>query len=359
MLVKEFDYKLPQELIAQYPPGKRGASRLMVLNRELQKIEHRRFYNIVDYLKPEDVLVLNETKVISARLIGKRVKTGGKVEVFLLRKKTGLVNQVPTNATSKNVGIACLAVRRGFIQPNEWEVLVSPGRAKKSGVKISFGPDFSGEIQSTEGHCIFKFDPANDFDRLLYKYGQIPLPPYIKRAPEPEDSNRYQTIYAKVPGACAAPTAGLHFTQELLSKVESKGVKIVNIVLHTGIGSFKPIKCERVVDHQMESEYYEIPKDAAYEIKHAKRVVAVGTGTVRALETAVSGAYKKWTDKFIYPGYKFKIINALITNFHLPKSTLILLVSAFAGKEFVFKAYQKAINKGYKFYSYGDAMLII
>lgn len=335
MRIEEFDYELPKELIAQEPAEKREEANLLVLHRDTQKIEHRKFYNIVEYLKAGDVLILNETKVIPARLIGRREKTGGKVEVFLLNR----------------------------LNAEEWEVLISPHRAKKIGIKIKFGDDFWGELKSLVPKPIFKFYCNGEFDTLLYKYGLTPLPPYIKRKPTPTDKERYQTVYAKVPGACAAPTAGLHFTHFLLNKLKEKGVEITNIVLHTGLGSFKPIKCTNIETHKMEPEYYEIPEEAAHKIKIAKRRIAVGTTTVRAIENIPMGmgtqGAKGWTDKFIYPPYEFKVVDALITNFHLPKSTLLLLVCAFAGKELIFKAYREAIRRGYRFYSYGDAMLII
>lgn len=358
MKIDDFDYELPKELIAQYPSEKRGESNLLVLHRDTQEIEHRKFYNIVEYLGSGDALILNETKVIPARLIGKRVDTDGKVEVFLL-------NPVQVGENS--------------ICADEWKVLISPHRAKKVGVKIEFGPDFYGEVKNIIRKPIFKFYCRGEVTSPLqgiYKYGRVPLPPYIKREPESMDYERYQTVYAKVAGACAAPTAGLHFTHSILNELKKKGVEIVKIVLHTGVGSFKLIKCENVEDHQMEPEYYEISENAATKINLAKRRVAVGTTTVRALESVAIEASscvcptKGWTDKFIYPPYKFKVVDALITNFHLPKSTLLLLICAFAGwseaeiphlrgKELIFKAYKEAIARRYRFYSYGDAMLII
>ncbi len=377
MLVKDFDYELPKELIAQYPSQKREESKLLVLHRRSQEIEHRRFYDIVDYFTAGDVIVLNETKVIPARLIGRRIDTDGKVEVFLLKPLE------PLNSPTLN--------------SLQWEVLISPGRARKIGIQVKFGSELWGEVKSIHPRTIFEFHSTghrlvlrfceqNDstgispqtFNALLQKYGQVPLPPYIKREPISSDSNRYQTVYAKVPGACAAPTAGLHFTHSILNKLIKKGVKVAKIVLHTGIGTFKPMKCEKVEDHQMEPEYYEIPESAVRKINDAKRVIAVGTTVVRALETSTGGLLngKGWTNKFIYPPYKFKVVDVLVTNFHLPKSTLLLLVSAFAdwseteipsrhemgrerGKELIFEAYAEAISRRYRFYSYGDAMLII
>ncbi len=376
MLVKDFDYELPKELIAQYPSSEREESRLLVIHRESQKIEHKRFYDIVDYFRAGDVIVLNETKVIPARLIGKRVDTGGKVEVFLLN---------PSNRYCENIS---------FPTEHQWEVLISPGRARKPGIRIEFSTEFWGEVKSINPRTIFEFHFSSDcrgdfcghpdistnsihtienstgispqkFNSLLQKYGKVPLPPYIKRSPVSSDYGRYQTVYAKVPGACAAPTAGLHFTDSVLNKLKKKGVDIAKITLHTGLGTFKPMKCEEVEKHQMESEYYEISESAAQKINQAKRVIAVGTTVVRTLESSepdTDGLIKAgngWTKKFIYPPYKFKIVNLLITNFHLPKSTLLLLVSALAGRELIFKAYTEAIDNKYRFYSYGDAMLIM
>ena len=332
MKIEDFDYELPKELIAQYPSTKREESRLMVLNRKTQGIEHTKFGNIGDYLKTGDTLVLNETKVIPARLIGSR-DTGGKVEVFLLKE----------------------------LSPGRWEVLVSPHRAKKSGLIIRFGPDFEGKVEINNGKTNFIFSDIENLEGKLEKYGRVPLPPYIKRETVLEDKERYQTVYAKIPGACAAPTAGLHFTQEILDKLSSNGITVTKILLHTGIGTFKPIKCEEIETHKMETEYYEVSEKAIQEIKKANRIVAVGTTTVRTLENLDLSleSSKGWTDKFIYPPYKFKLVDALITNFHLPRSTLLLLVSAFAGREFILKAYETAIEQGYRFYSYGDAMLIL
>lgn len=338
MLLAEFNYELPRELIAQYPTRKREESNLLILHRENKRMEHKRFLNIIEYMGRGDVLVLNETKVIPARLFGYREKTGGKVEVFLLRE----------------------------IDKDRWEVLIRPARKAKLGERIRFGEDFSCEIVG-KGICSFNY--KGDFNKLLKKYGKVPLPPYIKREPEEFDRDRYQTVYAKVEGAVAAPTAGLHFSAELLKNLEEKGVGIAKILLHTGVASFLPIKCDKVEDHQMAKEYYRISEESASLINQANRVFAVGTTVVRALESnAKQGmgiekwelvAGEGWTDMFIYPPYKFKIVDALITNFHLPKSTNLILVAAFAGKALVFKAYSEAIKLGYRFYSYGDAMLIL
>jgi len=349
VLVSEFDYKLPRELIAQYPKVKRVESKLLVLHRKSGKIEHKKFFNIVEYMGSGDVLVLNETKVIPARLFGHREKTGGKVEVFLLRE----------------------------VDKDKWEVLIKPGRKARLGEKIKFGEDFNCEIVE-RGICSFKY--KGDFNNLLKKYGKVPLPPYIKREPGESDKNRYQTVYAKVQGAVAAPTAGLHFSTELLKNLVEHGINIAKILLHTGIASFSPVRCDRVENHQMANEYYKISKESASLINQARGVFAVGTTAVRALESNAKfesnarlenrkqelgirkwelEAGEGWTDMFIYSPYEFKMVDALITNFHLPKSTNLILVSAFAGKDLVLKAYDEAINLGYRFYSYGDAMLIL
>lgn len=356
---------------------------MLVLHRDTGKIEHRMFSEIIEYFNKEDTIVLNETKVIPARLIGKRADTGGAVEVVLLNK-TG---------------------------DSEWSVIISPGRARKPGIKIQFAPDFEGEVTSvskrTERHVssigtpplwrpdksglspqqrgkdsfphpfgvqskgqdtnsvddnemIFEFNyPEAEFNLKLNKYGRIPLPPYIKREPVADDKTTYQTVYAKSPGACAAPTAGLHFTEEILKNLEQKGVTVTKITLHTGLGSFNPIRCENIEEHKMFAEYYDISKETADKISNAKKITAVGTTTVRTLETTGGKQASGWTEKFIYPGYEFKIVNKMITNFHLPKSTLLLLVCAFAGRELVLKAYREAIEKKYRFYSYGDAMLVL
>ena len=388
MLVKDFDYELPKELIAQYPSQKREESKLLILHRESQEIEHKRFYDIVDYFTDGDVIVLNETKVIPARLIGRRIDTDGKVEVFLLKPLDDTEDRKQDTEDRKQNRHLASDIRHlttdnpqpSTLNPLQWEVLISPGRARKIGIQVKFGSDLWGEVKNITSKTIFEFHSTgfcpqdsvseqNDsagispqtFNALLQKYGQVPLPPYIKREPINSDSDRYQTVYAKVPGACAAPTAGLHFTHSILNKLMRKGVEVARIVLHTGIGTFKPMKCEKVEDHQMEPEYYEIPESAVRKINDAKRVIAVGTTVVRALETSTGGLLndKGWSNKFIYPPYKFKVVDILVTNFHLPKSTLLLLVSAFAGRKLIFKAYTEAMNNGYRFYSYGDAMLII
>ena len=330
MYTADFDYDLPPELIAQEPAAQRDESRLMVLDRNTQKIEHRTFKEIVDYLKPDDLLVLNNTRVIPARLIGKK-ETGGRVKVLLLNK------------TKEDL----------------WEVLVDVGRGLKSGKRLTFGEDLKAEVVDEPkegGVTTVKFKYAGDFEEILERLGEIPLPPYIKTGDRrPETRDRYQTVYAKVPGATAAPTAGLHFTEELLKKIKNK----VFITLHTGYSTFKPVTAQVVEDYKMSKEYFEISEDAAKAINSASgRIITVGTTTVRALETTVK-AGKGSTDLFIYPGYRFKIVDAMVTNFHLPKSTLLMLVSAFAGLDFIKKAYEEAIRKRYRFYSFGDAMLIL
>ncbi|ADY74088.1 S-adenosylmethionine:tRNAribosyltransferase-isomerase [Desulfurobacterium thermolithotrophum DSM 11699] len=342
MKVSDFDYKLPKELIAKFPVEPRDSSRLMVLNKNTGKIEHRIFKDIVEYLKAGDVLVINDTKVIPARLFGK-LDTGGKVEILLVRQP-GL---------------------------NTWEVMAKPARKLKKGRKISFDEELEAVVKeySGEGKRIIEFviKSNKDFMEKIEEIGHIPLPPYIEREEKPEDREKYQTVFARKEGAVAAPTAGLHFTTELLENLKSKGIIIKNITLHVGPGTFKPVKVENVEDHQMDYETYYVPEDTAIEINRAKeegrRVIAVGTTVTRTLESAAdeSGKVKQGEDStnlFIYPGYKFKVIDALITNFHLPRSTLLMLVSAFAGKERILNAYKEAVRKGYRFYSYGDAMFI-
>ncbi|WP_163329051.1 tRNA preQ1(34) S-adenosylmethionine ribosyltransferase-isomerase QueA [Desulfurobacterium thermolithotrophum] len=342
MKVSDFDYELPKELIAKFPVEPRDSSRLMVLNKKTGKIEHRIFKDIVEYLKAGDVLVINDTKVIPARLFGK-LDTGGKVEILLVRQP-GL---------------------------NTWEVMAKPARKLKKGRKIYFDEELEAVVKkySGEGKRIIEFviKSNKDFMEKLEEIGHIPLPPYIEREEKPEDREKYQTVFARKEGAVAAPTAGLHFTTELLENLKSKGIIIKNITLHVGPGTFKPVKVENVEDHQMDYETYYVPEDTAIEINRAKeegrRVIAVGTTVTRTLESAAdeSGKVKRGEDStnlFIYPGYKFKVIDALITNFHLPRSTLLMLVSAFAGKERILNAYKEAVRKCYRFYSYGDAMFI-
>ncbi|MCR4430781.1 MAG: tRNA preQ1(34) S-adenosylmethionine ribosyltransferase-isomerase QueA [Tepidanaerobacteraceae bacterium] len=340
MDLKEFYYYLPQELIAQEPIKNRSQSRLLVLNRNTGRIEHRIFEDIVDYLNPGDCLVLNNTRVIPARLIGARKDTGGKIEFVLL----------------KRIGI------------NIWEVLVKPGKRARLGSEFVFGNDrLRAKVMSItdEGSRIVEFFYEGIFEQLLDELGQMPLPPYIKT--KLEDRERYQTVYSTEPGSAAAPTAGLHFTNELLEKIRQKKVNTAFVTLHVGLGTFRPVKASRIEDHRMHEEYYEVSAEAAEMINKTKlkgnKIIAVGTTSTRTLETVgdIYGRVKPqsgWSGIFIYPGYKFKVIDGLITNFHLPESTLIMLVCAFAGKDKVFKAYEEAVKKRYKFYSFGDAMLI-
>lgn len=341
MKLEDFNYNLPEELIAQEPAESRDKSRLLVLHRDSGIIEHRQFRACVDYFRAGDVLVINNTKVLPARLMGIKDKTGARIEVMLL-KRTSL---------------------------DTWETLVKPGKRVAPGTKIVFGDgSLAAEaIETTDaGGRILKFEYEGVFEDILDRLGQMPLPPYIKKTLA--DKERYQTVYARTPGSAAAPTAGLHFTPELLDKVREKGVQIVEVLLHVGLGTFRPVKTENILEHQMHSEYFEITGEAADAINQARkgggRLIAVGTTTTRTLETAadkdgcvVPGS--GWTDIFIYPGYRFKTVDMLITNFHLPKSTLLMLISAFAGQEKVFQAYHQAVAEKYRFFSFGDAMLIV
>ncbi len=345
MKLSDFRYPLPRNLIAKHPASPRDHSRLMVLKRAEESIEDRKFYEIVEYLNRGDCLVVNETKVFQARLFGKKEKTNAKIEVFLLRE----LNK----------------------EDNIWDVIVDPARKVRIGNKIFFddGKLWCEVIDNTtsRGRTV-RFNHRGDIFKIIERIGLTPLPYYIKRDPTLKDKQAYQTVYARVLGAVAAPTAGLHFTKALLSKIKRKGVKIVPIVLHVGLGSFRPVEVEDLTKHKMDSEYYEISEEAAAAINKtidAKRnVFVVGTSTCRALESSVTSEghvkpSKGWTDKFIFPPYDFKITDKLITNFHLPESTLMMLVSAFARHEFVMRAYKKAVKDGYRFYSYGDAMLIL
>ena len=339
MKLSEFDYTLPKELIAQYPLRERQKARLMVLDRETGAISDEVFENIIDYFKEGDALVLNDTKVIPARLFGKR-KTGGKVEVFLLEKK---------NPVS--------------------EVLVRPSGRLKKGEEVIL--ESGDRIEVLDRGDIGRFVKFNrPLDEILKRCGHTPLPPYLKRADEPSDKEDYQTIYARGEGATASPTAGLHFTRDLLKQIEDKGVKICCVTLHTSYGTFAPVKVDNVENHRMHAEYFNMPAETARIVSEAKksgnRIFAVGTTTTRVLEHCFHSYDLRpttydlngYTDLYIYPSYEFKVVDCLITNFHLPKSTLLLLVSAFAGRDFIFKAYNHAIEKEYRFYSYGDAMLI-
>lgn len=331
MRLSEFDYELPKELIADFPSSQRENSGLMLLNRHKQTIEHKKFFNIVDFLGKEDVLVLNNTKVIPARLLGKK-STGANIEVFLVEKK----------------------------QNNNWKVLIKPAKRVKEGTEIEFSDELKAKVVSKEEVELI-FD--GNFYEILERTGNMPLPPYINRRNTSEDVERYQTVYAQAPGSVAAPTAGLHFTEEIIEKLKAKGVQVCYVTLNVGLGTFQPVRSENILEHKIHEECYEVPETTIETVKtakeHGKNIVAVGTTTVRTLETAFSTGENKGRSKlFIYPGYKFKVIDKLITNFHLPKSTLLMLVSALAGKDFVFSAYREAIEKNYRFYSYGDCMFI-
>lgn len=350
MHIKEFDYHLPSELIAQYPTEKRDQSRLMVLHRESRTIEHRYFFEIADYFKRGDVLVLNDTKVIPARLTGKK-KSGGKIEVFLLRPQ-----------------------ENGKVDESIWHCLINCSKKPKPNSKIVFDQSLTAEILEEEEESFkVRFYYEGTFEPVLDRMGITPLPPYIKRGKdtvhdERLDRERYQTIFARSRGAVAAPTAGLHFTSELLDQIKAKGVKVIFLTLHVGWGTFQPVRVERIEEHRMHSEYYTVSPSTAKAINDARRrktrIISVGSTTTRSLEYAANGKEtikpgRGYTNLFIYPGYRFKAIDSLITNFHLPRSTLLMLVSAFAGKEFILEAYAEAEKKGYRFYSYGDAMLIM
>ena len=340
MNVKDFYYDLPEELIAQDPLEDRSSSRLMVLDKETGDIEHKIFKDIVDYLQPGDCLVVNNTKVIPARLYGAKEGTCAKIEILLLKRRENDI----------------------------WETLVKPGKKCKPGTKIIFGDGLlTGEIIDVveEGNRLIQFHYEGIFEEILDQLGQMPLPPYITH--QLQDKNRYQTVYAKYDGSAAAPTAGLHFTPELLEKVKSMGVEIAEVTLHVGLGTFRPVKVTNVLEHHMHSEFYRIEQSEADKINKAKkeghRVIAVGTTSTRTMESAAdeNGMLREcsgWTEISIYPGYQFKVIDALITNFHLPESTLVMLVSALAGGEHVLSAYEKAVEERYRFFSFGDAMFI-
>ncbi len=344
--ISEYDYELPKELIAQKPSEKRENCRMMVLDRQKQSIEHKHFYDITDYFDENDVIVLNNTKVIPARLLGKK-NTGANIEVFLLKQ----------------------------IGDITWEVLINPSKRVKEESLIEISPDLYIKVltRQNEGKWLVELHYDGNFYEILDKVGHVPLPPYIERQMTDEqlknlDYERYQTVYAKKEGSVAAPTAGLHFTNEILEKLKNKGVQICYVTLNVGLGTFRPVKVENILEHKMDSEQFEISADTAKIIteakKQGKKITAVGTTTVRTLETSMQ-LYDEIIETiddstlFIYPGFKFRAVDRLITNFHLPKSTLIMLTSAFAGKDFVFRAYNEAINEQYKFYSYGDCMLIV
>ena len=337
----DFYFDLPQELIAQDPLEDRSSSRLLVLNKETGEVSHRVFRDIADYLNPGDCLVLNNTKVIPARLLGEREGTGAHVEVLLLKRREGDI----------------------------WETLVKPGKKCRPGTRLSFGGGLlQAEVLETveEGNRLIHFEYEGIFEEVLDKLGEMPLPPYITH--KLKDKNRYQTVYAKYEGSAAAPTAGLHFTKELLAGIEAKGVDIAYVTLHVGLGTFRPVKEDNVLEHHMHSEFYQVTEEAAQKINRARlnggRIICVGTTSCRTVESASDEFGRVWagcdnTEIFIYPGYRFKVLDALITNFHLPESTLVMLVSALAGRENVLNAYQEAIKERYRFFSFGDAMLIL
>ena len=349
MKLSHFNFDLPEELLAEYPAENRDESRLMVLHRDTQKIEHRMFKDLIDYFDEKDVMILNNTKVFPARLFGNKEKTGARIEVFLLRE----LNE----------------------EQRLWDVLVDPARKIRIGNKLYFGEDESlvAEVidnTTSRGRTLrFLYDGSyQEFRQKLKDLGETPLPKYIKREVEPEDEDRYQTIYAKNEGAVAAPTAGLHFSKHLLKRLEIKGVDFAEVTLHVGLGTFNPVEVEDLSKHKMDSEELIIGPEAVNIINNAKaekrRVCAVGTTAMRAIESSVSSSgtlneIEGWTNKFIFPPYDFSIANCMITNFHTPKSTLLMMISAFAGHDFVKHAYEEAVKEKYKFYSYGDAMLIL
>ena len=337
---QDFYYELPEELIAQDPLEDRSSSRLLVLDKESGAVSHHVFKDVIDYLNEGDCLVINDTKVLPARLIGAKVGTDAKIEVLLLKRK----------------------------ENNIWETLVKPGKKAKIGTKISFGDGLlMGEVVDIveEGNRLIQFAYEGIFEEILDQLGQMPLPPYITH--HLEDKNRYQTVYAEHTGSAAAPTAGLHFTPELLEKIEKKGVDIARVTLHVGLGTFRPVKVDEITDHHMHSEFFQIEEEAATKINRAKdtekKVICVGTTSCRTVESAADEtghlkACSGWTEIFIYPGYQFKVLDSLITNFHLPESTLVMLVSALAGREHVLAAYEEAVKERYRFFSFGDAMLV-
>lgn len=341
MDVKDFYFDLPQELIAQDPLEDRSSSRLLVLDKNTGAIEHRVFKDIVNYLRPGDCLVVNDTKVIPARLFGVKKDTGAKIELLLLKRRENDI----------------------------WETLVKPGKKAKPGTVIDFGDGLlTGTVLETvdDGNRLIQFSYEGIFEEILDQLGQMPLPPYITH--QLKDKNRYQTVYAVHEGSAAAPTAGLHFTKELLKQIEDMGVKIAHVTLHVGLGTFRPVKVENVLDHHMHSEFYVVEESEAKKVNDTKaaggRVICVGTTSCRTVESAstedgILQAKTGWTDIFIYPGYRFKILDALITNFHLPESTLIMLVSALMGKDFIMRVYEEAVKERYRFFSFGDACLFL
>ena len=342
MKLTDFDYHLPADRIAQSPLQQRDASRLLVVDRDTGNFHHTQFSQIGKYLPDDALLVLNDTKVIPARLIGNKSGTGGKIELLLIREK----------------------------EIDTWEVLAKPRRSLQIGTQVIFGnAALTAEVlaKPDDGHCIVRFDYIGEFSTILTDVGMMPLPPYIRRPPNAEDKVRYQSVYATTEGAIAAPTAGLHFTQELLEELKNSGIETAMLTLHVGPGTFQPVKAENIAAHKMHAEYIHLAETEANRIRIAReagrKIVAIGTTVVRSLETAgVTGTvhpYSGYSELFIYPGHRFNAVDALVTNFHLPKSTLLMLVSAFAGRELIQKAYQAALQHNYRFYSYGDAMLIL
>ena len=339
----DFDYNLPKTRIAQEPWPRREYSKLMVLHRETQRIEHKRFHNFIDYLKKDDLVIVNQTKVFPARLYAVKDRTDARVEVFLLRE----------------------------LENDLWEVLVKPARKVRIGNKLHFTDKVHCDVidNTVSGGRVVRFEyDSENFYEIIDRIGHAPLPPYIRRADTPKDKERYQTVFASNRGAVAAPTAGLHFTDDLLKKIKAKGVRVVPIVLHIGLGTFRPVQVEDLTRHQMDSEYFEVPPETAIAINETrereKRIFSIGTSSVRALETVVVSGFqvtpkRGWTDKFIYPPFDFKMTDSIVTNFHQPKSTLLMLLCAFTEREFIFKAYKEALKKQYRFLSYGDAMLIL
>lgn len=339
MDLKDFSFELPEELIAQHPAEERDKSRLMVLGKDDGSIKHEHFYNIVNYLKPGDCIVLNNTRVIPARLLGSKEGTGGAIEFVLLHR----------------------------IEGDLWEVILKPGRKAKIGSRFVFGDELRAEVVDivNEGNRVVRFEYDGIFEEVLDRLGNMPLPPYIKE--KLEDKERYQTVYSKHNGSAAAPTAGLHFTKELLEKIEAMGVEIGYVTLHVGLGTFRPVKVDKIEEHHMHSEFYSVESDVCDKVNRAKsegrRVVAVGTTSIRTLESVADEngmltPSSGWTDIFIYPGYRFKTVDALITNFHLSQSTLLMLVSALAGRENILNAYNTAVAEKYRFFSFGDSMFI-
>jgi len=339
MLLSDFDYELPEELIAQTPVEPRNSSRLLVLNPEKKSLVHKHFSDLAEFLEPGDAMIFNDTRVIPARLLGHREQTGGHVEVFLLRRLEG----------------------------DDWEALVKPGKKARLGEIVRFSEELSCEIldRTDFGGRVVRFIYQGIFEEILDRLGETPLPPYIHE--KLSDKERYQTVYAREKGSAAAPTAGLHFTKEQLQELKELGINLGFVTLHVGLGTFRPVNTENIEEHEMHSEYYSVPKETAELIMQTKaaghRVIAVGTTSIRTLESAASDVNQiqgksGFTSIFIYPGYKFKLVDAIVTNFHLPKSTLIMLISAFAGREFVLEAYHEAVRQRYRFFSFGDAMFI-